>query len=293
MNRQRQFSLLVVRDDGTRVLRLRLPGWLPVVAAVAAGVALVVLVAGISDWWHRRHLAASAGALYQQARERQAALDRVQRRMAELRHEISGWRELQARMWEVFGPDPGARGREAGIGGRVTPAEPVPPLTGEADELSRLEEMVREQGESLRALDRVVGRARKTLAALPSRWPLRGSVNSEFGRRQSPWTHSPEFHGGIDIAATPGTPVRAPAPGTVIHAGWHAEYGQTVILAHGAELRTLYGHLSRVLVQAGQNVERGATLGLSGNTGRSSGPHLHYEILVQNRPVNPRAFLWD
>jgi murein DD-endopeptidase MepM/ murein hydrolase activator NlpD len=161
------------------------------------------------------------------------------------------------------------------------------------DELHRLAESIKEEGDNLRALDRLMARASKALATLPSRWPVRGAVNSEFGRRPSPWTHTPEFHGGIDIKAQTGTPVHAPAAGTIIHAGPAQDYGNAVIIEHGRDIRTLYGHLSKVAVRPGQKVERGTLLALSGNTGRSSGPHLHYEIYVKGQPVNPRAYLWD
>ena len=79
----------------------------------------------------------------------------------------------------------------------------------------------------------------------------------------------------------------------MIHAGNAQDYGVTIILDHGHDVRTLYGHLSKLDVQPGQRVERGALIGYTGNTGRSSGPHLHYEILVRGRVVNPRAYLWD
>ena len=114
---------------------------------------------------------------------------------------------------------------------------------------NRLEETVKEQGDSLRALDRLMARAAKALATLPSRWPVRGSVNSEFGRRPSPWTQSVEFHSGIDIKAQMGTPVHAPAAGTVVVAGPAHEYGTAVMLDHGQNIKTLYGHLSKVSVR--------------------------------------------
>ena len=167
--------------------------------------------------------------------------------------------------------------------GRVTPAE----------EVDRLAEAVRDEGENLRTLERLISRAGKALASLPSRWPVRGAVNSEFGGRRSPGAKGSEFHSGIDIGAERGTPVHAPAAGTVTFAGPHAEYGLSVTVDHGEDLRTIYGHLSKITVTPGENVTRGAQLGLTGNTGRSSGPHLHYEILVKDRPVTPRAYFWD
>src|SRR5205823_4340637 len=108
-----------------------------------------------------------------------------------------------------------------------------------------------------------------------------------------PWTKATEFHSGMDIRAERGTLVRAPAGGTVSFAGSHAEYGLTVILDHGNDVKSVYGHLSKLGVNPGEKIQRGSEIGQSGNTGRSSGPHLHYEILVKGQAVNPRAYLWD
>jgi murein DD-endopeptidase MepM/ murein hydrolase activator NlpD len=125
------------------------------------------------------------------------------------------------------------------------------------------------------------------LAALRSRWPVHGPINSDFG---TPRTASrKQFHAGIDIGARRGTAVHAPAAGTVAFAGWRSRYGRTIILDHGHQIRTLYGHLSRVAVKPGEKVERGAAVGLTGASGNASGPHLHYEVLFNGRPVNPRA----
>src|SRR5438105_2300641 len=183
-----------------------------------------------------------------------------------------------------------AQGR---IGGGAREADRSPASLHPQDEIERLAESVVEQGDNLRALDRLMTRAGKALAALPSRWPVRGAVNSEFGNRLSPWTQVTEFHGGLDINANQGTPVRAPAAGTVTFAGAQPEYGILVIVEHDNDVRSMYGHLSKTSVKQGDWVQRGGILGFSGNTGRSSGPHLHYEILVKGQPVNPRAYLWD
>jgi murein DD-endopeptidase MepM/ murein hydrolase activator NlpD len=234
------------------------------------------------------------GGLFREVEAQRATTAGFNRRVDELQREIASWHELHARIWEPFGPDAAPGGRRTGIGGaRTAPPDHPAPRAAPADGLSRLGEAVLEEGESLRALERLISRAGKALASLPSRWPVRGAVNSEFGGRQSPWHTSGEFHSGIDIAADRGTPVQAPAAGVVAFAGTHAEYGLTVIVDHGQHLRTIYGHLSKVGVASGQTIARGAELGLTGNTGRSSGPHLHYEILVNGRPVNPRAYFWE
>jgi hypothetical protein len=300
LDRRKQLSLLVVRGDGTRVLRLGFPRRLPLV--ILAGVTVVVAALGVlmGDWWFTRTQMHAVGGVFREVEAQRATINGFNRRLADLQKEVAGWHELHARIWEPFGPHAAPKGRGTGIGGpRSTDMEGLDRApqrsvgTGGSEELDRLAEVVLQEGESLRALERLISRAGKALASLPSRWPVRGAVNSEFGGRQSPWTKSGEFHSGIDIGAERGTPVLAPAAGTVAFAGTHAEYGLTVMLDHGEDLRTIYGHLSEVSVALGQVIARGAELGRTGNSGRSSGPHLHYEILVKNRPVNPRAYFWD
>lgn len=290
---RKQFSLLIVRGDGSRVVRFNLPR--PAALAAVAGVAVAVTTffTLLGDWVQLRRLTVEARTFKQQIAEQQQTIDSFNRRVVELRQEMSGWRELHARIWEPFGPELQPGGRDRSIGGAALRTDSKTGRLSPRDELEQLAENVAEQGESLKALDRLMTRAGKALAALPSRWPTRGAVNSEYGMRQSPWSQGTEFHSGIDIRAQHGTPVRAPAAGSVMVAGKYQEYGVTVILDHGQEIKSLYGHLSRVNVKPGERVERGAVVGWSGNTGRSTGAHLHYEILVKGHAVNPRAYLWN
>ena len=127
---------------------------------------------------------------------------------------------------------------------------------------------------------------------MPSVWPVEGRVTDSFGLRGNPFgAGAAEFHGGQDIAAAWGTPVVAAASGTVRIAGTQNGYGQVVILDHGNGISTRYGHLSRIEVVAGQQLARGEALGRVGSTGRSTGPHLHYEVRVGEEAVNPRRYL--
>src|SRR6267378_2367133 len=291
--RRRQFSLLVVRGDGVRVMRFNFAR--PLAVGAFGLIAVIVSATGalMGDWLQLRELTRESVTFAAQIAEQRKTIDDFNHRVAELRKEVGAWREMHARIQEPFGPDVGRGGRDRGIGGATTPPERPAGRLSTTDELNRLTDTIMQEGENLRALDRLMARASKALAALPSRWPVRGAVNSEFGMRQSPWTKAPEFHGGLDIGANRGTPVHAPAAGTVLYTGSAPEYGTTVILDHGQEIKSLYGHLSQIAVQPGQKVERGTLLAYTGNTGRSSGPHLHYEILVKGRTVNPRAYLWD
>src|SRR5262249_50675867 len=121
----------------------------------------------------------------------------------------------------------------------------------------------------------------ETLAALRAKWPVRGPIHSGYGPRGSFWGR--HFHTGVDIGARRRTPVHAPASGTIAFAGWRGGYGRTVIIDHGRQVQSLYGHLSKVDVRRGQTVAAGTQIGRTGSTGHSSGPHLHYEILVDRR----------
>jgi murein DD-endopeptidase MepM/ murein hydrolase activator NlpD len=292
-SRRSQFSLLIVRGDGVRVLRFNFA------RAAAVGVSLILALAVaatgllIGDWVQLRELTREAVTFNEQIQQQRATINTFNRRVAEIRQEMAGWRELHARIWEPLGPEIAPGGRDRGIGGGTPQADPLPPRPSPVDELNQLSASVKEQTENLKSLERLMARAGRMLAALPTRWPVRGSVNSEFGTRHSPWTQEREFHSGLDIRAGRGTPIYAPAAGTVVHAGSAQDYGTTIVLDHGQDIRSLYGHLSKLSVQPGQRVVRGTMIGYTGNTGRSSGPHLHYEILVKGQAVNPRAYLWD
>lgn len=264
---------------------------------VGVGIALVATSLGViySDYLSLRHQRDTMSVLLPKLTEQQGLLESYQSRVRDLRSEISGFREVHGRILAAFGPDAGVSKREAGIGGGTATSA----LDGDADrasvkeDLARLAGEVKEEGDNLRALEQFLARAGKLLASLPSRWPIRGPLNSEFGRRPSPWAESSEFHSGIDIGAPIGTEVKAPAPGTVVFAGRQAEYGVTLIIDHGNDTKSLYGHLSRLNVAADQKIQRGDLVAFSGNTGRSSGPHLHYEIQVRGQAVNPNTYLWE
>ncbi len=134
-------------------------------------------------------------------------------------------------------------------------------------------------------------RKKSLLAATPSVWPVLGWVTSEFGKRLSPFGSEPEFHKGIDIATRAGTPVHAPADGIVAEVAYRHDLGQMVRIDHGHGISTLFGHLSRAIVRNGTTVRKGDRIGLVGNTGRSTGSHLHYTVNMNGVAVNPRKYL--
>jgi len=131
------------------------------------------------------------------------------------------------------------------------------------------------------------------LVSMPSIWPTRGWLTSRFGKRISPFTGRAHRHSGIDIAAETGTPVVSPGHGRVSFVGRKGPLGQSVVLDHGYGVRTVYGHNSAIHVKIGDEVERGQLLASVGNTGRSTGPHLHYTVEVNGKSRDPLDYIFD
>lgn len=158
-------------------------------------------------------------------------------------------------------------------------------------ELSLLKGAASRQEASLQLLIEFFEDKRSLYASTPSVWPVRGWVTSPFGNRTSPFSGILKFHEGIDIAAQTGTPVIAPADGVVIKAGFSTGYGNMVEISHGYGIKTEFGHNSRLNVKAGQRVKRGEIIAYVGDTGSSTGPHLHYEVRINGLPVNPVRYM--
>ncbi len=140
-------------------------------------------------------------------------------------------------------------------------------------------------------LEKFLEEQKTLLASTPSIWPTKGWLSSGFGYRTSPFTGQKEFHKGIDISARLKAPIIAPANGIVRFVGWDHGYGKSIIISHGHGIKTRYAHLQKALVKKGQYVKRGDTIALVGNTGRSTGPHLHYEVHVNKMAVNPLRYI--
>ncbi|HVE73144.1 MAG TPA: peptidoglycan DD-metalloendopeptidase family protein [Thermoanaerobaculia bacterium] len=129
------------------------------------------------------------------------------------------------------------------------------------------------------------------LSSTPSIAPVRGILTDGFGGRSDPFTREPGQHNAVDISSAIGQPIRAPADGIVVKAEWASGYGNVIYISHGYGYSTRYGHLSSFATRPGQRVKRGEVIGHVGSTGRSTGPHLHYEVRVNNNPVNPLEYI--
>jgi murein DD-endopeptidase MepM/ murein hydrolase activator NlpD len=142
-------------------------------------------------------------------------------------------------------------------------------------------------------LSRFLEEQKSLLACTPSLAPTNGWYSSGFGYRISPFTNKREFHKGLDIATGIGTPIIAPADGLVVFVGREGNYGRMIAINHGYSMKTRYGHLYKSLVKKGDRVKRGQVIAQVGKSGRSTGPHLHYEVLLNGVPVNPLRYILD
>jgi murein DD-endopeptidase MepM/ murein hydrolase activator NlpD len=161
------------------------------------------------------------------------------------------------------------------------------------DHMDQVEQATTLQKNSFSTLLKSLESKRNRLAATPSLRPTEGWISSSFGYRVSPFTGRREFHKGLDIATRKGTPIIAPADGIVTFAGKKWLMGNMVTMDHGYGMLTRYGHIHEIVKKKGDRVKRGEVIALVGNTGRSTGPHLHYEVRLNGVPVNPTKYILD
>lgn len=296
--KRRRYHVVVLREDG-RAVHNRVLEWFQVKRHLAwiGGVTGFLLLGTLASLF----LASWQGVLLRKnielaSREHrlQEAFARLSRevdeakdRLARTEHEIERMREM-AREQNVPVPGPQA------LGGPAPSGRPSPSLgeaQGMAAEVKELSSASRQLLEETERLASTLEPHLQSLARTPSVWPAKGFIISPFGARQDPFDGEPAFHEGVDISAPFGSPVCATAEGLVVFTGYRRGYGNVVEVSHGGGLTTLYAHLSKIFVQPGQNVKRWQKIGAVGSSGRSTGPHVHYEVRKDDRALNPKRFL--
>ncbi len=283
MRRDAFYTLIIAPATSSRFYKIVIPHK-HLYGALLGSVILLGLLSTAGVWIVRRAVMLVRYARIEREnevlkREYLTQLNALRSRLASLEAEAHQVRQAAREMGiEVEDADLGPTSSEAARG-KGGPREPQ----FFAEEIARVEATLK----TLRAhLERERERHRRT----PRGWPVEGSLNARFGIRRNPFGEGYEFHTGVDLEARYGEPVRATADGTVVFAAYWGGYGNLVILDHGHGLTTFYGHLSRISVRVGQAVKRGQIVGRAGSTGRSTGPHVHYEVRVNDRPVDPRRF---
>jgi murein DD-endopeptidase MepM/ murein hydrolase activator NlpD len=305
MLRKRYYILFVARDEDGRVRKIPLPIHYAY-GFVAAALVGAFTIVGLAGSYTRMLLKTES---FNQVREDRENLRKDYKQMAQIAHDrdvqVASLGALANEVASLYGL------KQNRLAAKTSPAAaaaaaPTPVTLAQSDHVNQQQvSQSIDQFYALRAqaLSGRVSRAIEggltpsfagdwtSFADAPSMWPIEGPITSSFGEREDPFNGEGAFHAGIDISAPNGTPVRATADGEVSGANMGSGYGREVVLDHGHDVTTVYGHLSAIAVLPGQHVIRGQVVGYVGQTGRSTGPHLHYEVRVHNVPVNPHKYL--
>lgn len=293
---------MILPDETTRVRKYRVPrtmvrGLLVVLAVVIFGLGYL-----ITDYYGVKKMVAELDRLRLEARQQQQQLVTFAKSFDDLQGEMTRLRQFDMKL-RVMTDLEGVVYPEQimGVGGENP--EPFNPLEGELSfqdqtiissmtrSLDRLSTEVTIQERSFQELVEYLEDQKSLLKSTPSIWPVKGWLTSKFGYRTSPFTGRREMHKGLDIATRSGTPIIAPADGLVVFAGREGGFGNMIILDHGYGITTRYGHCSSLDVKLGQKIKRGDIVARVGNTGRSTGPHVHYEVAVNGVSVNPSRYI--
>ena len=301
----KKITVMIFPDEGTdRVKRLCFPRffiWF-FVFALAGSLGLA------GYWFHRYQGAMMLTPVYQTDdnlnNRHQAQIAAFAQRLEELNGQVGRLQGFNERLRmmanlgkpsqkdDIFGVG-GREGASSGPGVRLSATSAERRLQVLQRDLDRLSAESETERQLQRHLAKFLQDRRSILASTPSLWPVRGWVTSGFGMRISPFGKGRKFHSGVDISTRRGTPITAPAGGVVTFAGWEGGFGRMLAINHGHGIVTRYAHLQKFKVKLGQKVERGQAIALVGNTGRSTGPHLHYEVLLSGVPTNPMHYILD
>ncbi|MGA2672490.1 MAG: M23 family metallopeptidase [Terracidiphilus sp.] len=305
MLRKRYYILFVARDEDGRIRKIPLP-LRYAYGFVAAALVGAFTIVGLAGSYTRMLLKTES---YNQVRQDRENLRKDYKQMAQIAHDrdvqVASLGALASEVTALYGLKQNklASGKPGAAAAAAAPTPPSLALTDDVDQQQvklsidqfytlRTQAM---SGRVSRALESGLSPSFKgdwmELADAPSLWPVEGRVGSGFGSRQDPINGEGAFHSGIDIEAPSGTPVRAAADGGVTGMSMGAGYGRQIVLDHGHDVLTVYGHLSAIAVVPGEHVIRGQVIGYVGQSGRATGPHLHYEVRVHNVPVNPHKYL--
>ena len=297
--RARRYTV-VIADRTSGVVRRVSVSLRPAIAIVLAILALPILI-GLGAKWSARteidHLRATNSALEVENGSYRAATGELTGQIQSLEgvvNDLGARATLDSAQTRAIQKLPAVVKARAAGGAE----QPTRAITGMLSSLSSPEDTFGVLRDLLQGLENRLSSVRRNVeqrealaAATPSIWPVRGWLTGTFGGRSDPFTGEPGFHSGIDLATEKGQPVYATADGTVESAMYTGDYGKLIVLKHAFGLSTRYGHLSGFAVQQGESVKRGDVIGYVGSTGRSTGAHVHYEILANGSLINPLQLL--
>jgi murein DD-endopeptidase MepM/ murein hydrolase activator NlpD len=286
------YTLIIVPHAKARFRKIRIPirlvQWGTVALVLLSCLAAITMIYTTRMSWEvysLRRLRTENAALVAKTREYEQRHGLLETRLHELEGIVTKL-GVMAGIEKVL-PD----SRVGGVGG-LTNVETVSPSFDSAT-LDGVEKTVTDLQARSKQLESVLADQRVLLASTPSIWPVRGYLSAGFGNRIDPFTGQRDFHAGIDISTPQGTKIISPADGVVISCAVKGGYGNALIVDHGFGIVTRYAHLDHFNVRPGQRVHRGDVLGFVGSTGRSTAPHLHYEVWVRDQAQNPIQYILD
>ena len=294
-----RFHIVIFREKRGTPRKFQLPGWMLMLLGLFLALLLIGNIILLKDFAINGSLEKSLNLTEKSAHEQKSQLLNLSQKLFTLQKDVTRIRDFDSKLRVMINLEQENIMSVAPRGG------PGQDLAKGYLPLYRQELLARKMNEFLRQLSvearmeevrqqEIIQRLRANrdvLEATPSIWPAGGWITSGFGWRVSPFTGRREFHKGLDIAGPSGTPIYAPSRGVVAFIERDPAYGLILNLTHGSGLVTRYAHLSRVNVKVGQVVQRGELMAYIGDSGRSTGPHLHYEVRISGIPVNPMRYI--
>lgn len=284
----KQYTIVIVPDSRSSLRKFQISKKL-FFSALTIFAAIVLIGLGTVINYARKQ-AQNYNKVQEENLRLKASLKQSQVLTEKLMHKIANLTHLTARLRSIAGLPQVADKKpitKLGMGGATLGS----PLQSSPTPETLL--MLQEKADLLERNLKILNNFFEDRQAIPSLVPTQGLISSTFGARTNPFTDLPDFHEGLDISADIGTPVVATADGVVTFAGFRGNFGRVVEIAHEYGFSTVFGHLDQILVNQDQHVHRGQRIGLVGNSGNSTGPHLHYEVHVNDQPVNPKPYLLD
>ena len=295
-------TLMYVPGEAGRIRRYNIPRkWIRRSVTLLGLLVVAVSVLGV-DYVRTRQRVTELNQLRAETREQRDQILEYSRQIEDISAHLDQIARLDRKLRVITNLDPAESVPLPGIGGlegsllephQLTSATRQTRHRRMNEMLGQLTEAATAEVSSLETLIAHLENETARLSSTPSIAPARGWITSTFGYRISPFTANREFHRGLDIAGRMKTPIVAPADGEVIVAGKKRALGNTLTIRHGYGIETIYGHMAELDVKRGDKVKRGQKIGLMGNTGRSTGPHLHYQVMVNGNPVNPQNYILD
>lgn len=287
--RTKFYTFFVASNDQSRILKLRIPLYVLHLLAGLAIVGSITVVAAVGSYTRMLWKADNYNAVRSERDTLKQQFTQLQTSVKDTNQRLSSLQSLATEVAMTYGF---MRLRETPFGlseATVTPEEEFGHTVDQFNFLEKNATSIALAKEGLHLLPPQPGLGDATFT--PSLWPVAGQITASFGERLDPFNGEGEFHTGVDISASYGQSVHVAADGVVISSDSRTGYGKLVVVDHGFGTTTWYGHLSGFNVQEGKQVRRGDVIGYAGTSGRSTGPHVHYEIRLNGAPVNPWRYL--